>query len=468
VSRAAITTALVAGATVVGFSLSSNPGRTVEAAGEAIGAGGEYHALTPVRILDTRDPALDVAPFGRKPFTTNGSDGLFHVPVVGKAGLPAFSNGNGDCADDNVLAVAVNITVVNPGSVGYLEAFGKGESQPPTSILNFKAGEFVANTAILRPGCDGELAIRLAPGSAASADVLIDVFGWFSSSTFGTRGARLEPSGPGRIFDSRENAFESVPFAGGESLEIPIRGARTYDTDVEVVPNSADVVGVLVNLTGVSAAGGAPTFLSLLPAAPSGDPDTSNLNLRTGQVRSNLAIVPLSPNGSIHVYNKAGNTHVILDVMGYFVRRADDTTRGRVIPLVSPFRAFDTREPAFFSQPLPPANAEDWSFNDFVNDVKVAGTPVGAQLGLIGNLTAAGLGRQYSWAPVASYLTAYPTPAGGANQPPPLISNLGMVEGELAVPNMVVLAYGAENKIRFYNRAGYMHYLLDVSAVVLA
>jgi hypothetical protein len=52
--------------------------------------------------------------------------------------------------------------------------------------------------------------------------------------------------------------------------------------------------------------------------------------------------------------------------------------------------------------------------------------------------------------------------------PPPLISNLGMVEGELAVPNMVVLAYGAENKIRFYNRAGYMHYLLDVSAVVLA
>ena len=86
--------------------------------------------------------------------------------------------------------------------------------------------------------------------------------------------------------------------------------------------------------------------------------------------------------------------------MGYFVQRPDDTTRGRVIPLVSPFRAFDTREAAFADQPLPPANAEDWSFTDFVNDVKIAGTPVGAQLGLIGNLTAAGLGRQYSWAPV--------------------------------------------------------------------
>ncbi len=212
----------------------------------------------------------------------------------------------------------------------------------------------------------------------------------------------------------------------------------------------------------------APTFVSLLPAQAAGDPTTSNLNLRRGQVRSNLAIVPLSADGKLWVYNKAGSTHVILDVMGYFVQRPDDTTRGRVIPLVSPFRAFDTREPEFFSQPLPPANAEDWSFNDFVNDVKVAGTPVGAQLGLIGNLTAAGLGRQYSWAEVASYLTAYPTPAGGGAQPPPLISNLGMVEGELAVPNMVMLAYGAENQVRFYNRAGYMHYLLDVSAVVLA
>ena len=50
-----------------------------------------------------------------------------------------------------------------------------------------------------------------------------------------------------------------------------------------------------------------------------------------------------------------GPFDVILDVMGYFVRRPDDTSRGRIIPLVSPFRAFDTRQAAFFSQPLPPA-----------------------------------------------------------------------------------------------------------------
>jgi hypothetical protein len=154
--------------------------------------------------------------------------------------------------------------------------------------------------------------------------------------------------------------------------------------------------------------------------------------------------------------------------MGYLIANRDpSTTRGRVIPLVAPFRAFDTREAAFSDQPLPPANAEDWSFTDFAADVKVQGVPVGPQLGLIGNLTGAALGRQYNWAPAASYLTAYPTPTGGGAQSPPLISNLGITDTEI-VPNMALLRYGPDGSVRFYNRAGYLDYLLDVSAVVLA
>ena len=68
---------------MVGFSMSSDDGgRTVAALeNSTIGAGGEYHALTPIRILDTRVPNLDVEPLGRKPFQTAGSDGLFNVPV---------------------------------------------------------------------------------------------------------------------------------------------------------------------------------------------------------------------------------------------------------------------------------------------------------------------------------------------------------------------------------------------------
>ena len=475
-ARAATATALVVSATVVGFSVSSDDGgRIVEALENAtIGAGGEYHALTPARILDTRDPNLDVAPGGRKPFSTSSSSATFDVQIVGRGGLPAFVDGNHDCADDNVLAVAVNVTVVTPTHDGWLRAYGKGAPEGASSLINFKPNEVVPNTALLRPGCDGQLSVRLFTGvGPASADVVIDVFGWISSSSYPQRGARLQPAGPGRIFDSREAPYGAAPFSGGQQRFVQIRGATSYNpTIADIVP--ANATGVLLNVTAVdNIPGSQSTYISLLPSplAAGQLPTTSNLNLRVGQIRANLAIVPISADGGVWVYNHAGNAHVILDVMGYFAPRADDTSTGRVIPLVSPFRAFDTREAAFADQPLPPANAEDWSFTDFANDVKVAGTPVGAQLGLLGNLTAAALGRQYSWAPSSSYVTAYSTPAGGGAQPPPLISNLNIAEGEI-VPNLVMLSYGSDGtdpyQVRFYNRAGYLDYLLDVTAVILA
>ena len=475
-ARAATATALVVSATVVGFSVSSDDGgRIVEALENAtIGAGGEYHALTPDRILDTRDPNLDVPPGGRKPTASVAGDATFDVQIVGRGGLPGFVDNNHDCADDNVLAVAVNVTVVAPTGDGWMQAFGKGANAGTSSLINFKPNEVVPNTALLRPGCDGKLTLRLYTGAVAgSADVVIDVFGWISSSSYSVRGARLQPVGPGRIFDSREAPYGATPFAGGQQRFVQIRGATSYNpTIADIVP--ANATGVLLNVTAVdNIPGSQPTYISLLPSplAAGELPKTSNLNLRVGQIRANLAIVPISADGGVWVYNHAGNAHVILDVMGYFVPRADDSTTGRVIPLVSPFRAFDTREAAFADQPLPPANAEDWSFQDFANDVKVAGTPVGAQLGLLGNLTAAGLGRQYSWAPSSSYVTAYSTPAGGGAQSPPLISNLNIAEGEI-VPNLVMLSYGSDGtdpyQVRFYNRAGYLDYLLDVTAVILA
>jgi hypothetical protein len=472
VTRAAVAAALVVTATVAGFAASSDPGRTVHAQGVPIGSGGEYHTLTPARLLDTREPSLDVEPFGRKQFSTEGSYVAFDVPIVGEGGLPAFEDGNGDCADDNVLAVAVNVTVVNPTHDGWLKAFGKGAQEGTSSVLNFRPGEIIPNTALLRPGCDGELTIRLYTGAGpASADVLIDVFGWISSSAYTeTRGARLEPAGPGRIFDSREAPYGARPFGKGEQQFVPIRGADAYSPDTtDIVPTGNDVTGVLVNVTAVNNIGGSlPTYVSLLPRQlGAGElPTTSNLNLRVGQIRSNLAIVPLSSDGGIWVYNHEGNAHVVLDVMGYFVQRHDDSTKGRIIPLVSPFRAFDTRDAAFGAAPLPSAFAEDWSFADFVADVKVAGTPVGPQIGLIGNLTAANLGRRIAWESPSSYVTAYPSP-GTSGGTPPFISNLGISEGEI-VPNLVMLEYGADTMVRFYNRNGNLDYLLDVTAVVLA
>ena len=67
-------------------------------------------------------------------------------------------------------------------------------------------------------------------------------------------------------------------------------------------------------------------------------------------------------------------------------------------------------------------------------------------------------------------MTAFPTPAGASGAPPEA-SNLNLVENE-SVPNMALLKYGddAANpyRVRIYNYNGFVHYLVDVSAVVLA
>ncbi|HWL45718.1 MAG TPA: hypothetical protein VNQ73_22440 [Ilumatobacter sp.] len=474
--RLVVTGALLAGAVAIGSSFSGG-GRVIAAVGD-LGAGGEYHPLTPVRILDTREPELDVSPAGRKPMSKKDGTTTFDVQVAGVGGLPEFADEDGDGADDNVLAVAVNVTVVAPTQTGYLRAFGKGAPEGDTSVVNFGPGEVVPNAAILRPGAEGKLTIRLvAPIADGQADVLIDLFGWFSSSNVAESGSRVIPVGPGRVYDSREADFGGQPIAGERQVQIPIHGAKSYDPTLDpIVPgNDTAIDGVLVNLTAVNAVEGSQaTHVSILPVAvaPGDKPTTSNLNLAVGQTRAVMAIVPVGPDGSIYLYNRAGATDLIVDVVGY-LRPADDPTSraGRVVPLVAPYRALDTRDPAHGNTPLGPGMAETWSFADFAADVKIGDDPVGPQVGLLGNLTATGLTRQYPTQFTTSYLTAYP-PAGEV----PKVSNLNISEGQ-DIPNLALLSYGAESGnerctqatcVRFFNRAGSLHYLLDVSAVILA
>lgn len=463
----------------------SGPTRTVEAqAGGEFGAGGEYQSLEPARIFDSREPApLDVAPFGRKPMATGVDGATIDLPVVGRGGLPAFEDLNGDGQDDNVLAVAVNITVIAPSHLGFLRAFGTDAPEGETSVVNFFAGQFRANTAIIRPGTDGEISLRLvSPTAPGTSDVAVDLLGWFSTSAFESNGGRMVPIEPIRVYDSELPQFGTNPAGTRAQVQVPIRGAADVATPgTPVIPNDGTVIGALVNVTGVNVfANSLPTFIAAIPEpVPAGaSPGTSTVNLLPGDIRANVAIVPVGPDGSITLFNLQGATRMVLDVLAYVRTSSGDESRaGRVVPLVAPFRAFDTREPEFDDQPLGPAGAEDFSFEAFVADVRVGGEPVGPQSALIGNLTAANLiRRNLSFPPAASFLTAFPTPATG--DAVPSISNVNINEGD-TVPNMALLTYGARpapvgdgrceeaHCIRFFNRDGYIDYLLDVYAVIL-
>ena len=484
-SRGGITVAAVAVTALIVSTVTSTPSPTIAAIGEALGAGGEFHRIDPDRIFDSREPApLDVAPFGRKSMTTAAQSPIINIPTVGVGGLPDFLDENDDGQDDNVLAVAVNITVIQPSHIGYVRAFGTGATEGTTSVVNFFPGQVRANTAIIRPGIDGEISLRfVSPSAPGTTDVAVDILGWFSTSTYDDFGSRVVPIAPIRVYDSALPQFGGGNAGDRAQVSVPIRGAGDVTSPATViVPNNQNVVGAMVNVTAVNAfAGSKITYLSALPerVADGARPKTSTVNVLPGEVRANVAIVPVGADGSITLFNLQGETRMVMDVLAYLeTSPGDDSRAGRVVPLVAPFRAFDTREPEFQDQPLGPAGAEDFSFESFIADVQIGGEPVGPQSALIGNLTAASLlRRQLDFPPAKSFMTAFPTPSSG-NQVPS-ISNLNIDEGD-TVPNLALMTYGARpapagdgrceqaHCIRFFNRDGFVDYLLDVYAVVLS
>jgi hypothetical protein len=446
---ATLVAAVLFGSVVVSVSPVAAP--IVSAAG--LGAGGEYHPLTPQRIYDSRaiSPVNEANP-GPKPATP--SQPTFDIGLLGLGGVP---NRPAD-----VLAVVVNITVTEPTRDGWLNAYGAGAAAGPASIVNFGTSQTVPNLSIVRPGAGGALTIKLfTPAANGSAHVVVDVFGWFSTSSNVDSGARLIPVAPGRLLDTRA---ANTPLGTAESLELQIRGATLQNG--EVIPSSADVVGVVMNVTGVNdlpASNG--TFLSVVPQlAPGERPTTSNVNLARNQIKPNMAIVPLGADGKVRIYNNSGSAHVVVDIAGYLISNRDPNTRaGRVVPLTSPFRVFDTREAQWGAVALGAGQAEDWSFADFIGSVNIGGVSVGNQLAVIGNLTSASLTGQTVSSQAESYLTVYPSDASR-----PVASNLNTVSGTAPVPNLAILKYSATKTVRVFNQQGFSHYLYDAAAVILA
>jgi hypothetical protein len=323
--------------------------------------------------------------------------------------------------------------------------------------VTFAPGATVPNVAFVGVGSDGSMTVKLASGSPGTAHVVVDVFGWISKSSYGTRGARMETTVPRRGVDTRKTGQTLGP---RQSLAFQVRGANE-------IPGGDDVTAVVINIAAI--AGTAATHISATPSPiPANQPSpTANINVRPGQIKTSMAIVPVGADGRIHLRNEAGSIDVAVDVFGYFIRRNDDSTSGRVVPLDAPFRGLDTRDAAFGRVPLGSGGSENWSFANFTSSVRnSSGVPLGAQSALIGNLTGTGLSRVNPQAPVATHLTAFP---GNATRP--TVSNLNVAEGEV-VPNMSVLRYGPDGSdsyvVKTFNAAGSLHYVLDIYAVVLS
>jgi len=126
--------------------------------------GRDLFTVPPCRIVDTRQMA-------QGPALTSGLRRT--IPVHGVCGVPATAR-----------AVAANVTVTQPSAVGYL-IFHAGDVAPGvTSVINFAAGQTLANNAILPLAFDGSGLLGVTPfvggsGGNGTVHLVIDVSGYF-------------------------------------------------------------------------------------------------------------------------------------------------------------------------------------------------------------------------------------------------------------------------------------------------
>lgn len=141
---------------------SGTPGtfRVVASAASA----GSLHFITPVRVYDSRP---GTAPTGvTKGLLLTGT--TRDVDCKLGSGVPASATG-----------VMVTLTVTGTSAGGFLKAWGKGTTEPSTSVHNWDhESATAATTTTVRSGPSATISIRCG-GTGASTHVLVDVIAYY-------------------------------------------------------------------------------------------------------------------------------------------------------------------------------------------------------------------------------------------------------------------------------------------------
>jgi hypothetical protein len=248
-------------------------------------SGGRFTAVTPSRLLDTRDGT-----------GTNGATNpiptqqAINLKVTGVGGVPAAG----------VSGVALNVTVDSPTQPGYLQVWPTGEPQPFTATHNFVPNLTVGNLVLAKVGVGGNVSIF---NSSGTTHVVADVVGYFSVT-----GSAFVPTAPRRLLDTRDGTGGRLGALGGNS-DFPVRLATA-----DPIPGSA--TAAVMNVISVES-----SLPSYITAWPTGAPRplAATMNPRPGVPVPNQAYLKLGGGGHLSLYNFQGSTHLVIDAFGYFV-----------------------------------------------------------------------------------------------------------------------------------------------------
>jgi hypothetical protein len=245
--------------------------------------GGRFTSLTPSRILDTRDGT------GRGGVAAPISAGTsIDVPVTGVGGVPS----------SGVSGVALNVTVTDPTSAGFLSAWPAGEPRPFTATHNFVPNLTIGNLVLAKVGTNGRVSIY---NSSGLSHVVADVVGYFSAS-----GGAFLPVQPTRLLDTRDGT-------GGVLGQIGPDGSVSV-TLANGNPVPANATAVIVNVTSVSSS--QPSYITAWPTGTA-RPLAATMNPRPGVPVPNQAYLKLGTDGKLSLYNYQGSTDVVIDLFGY-------------------------------------------------------------------------------------------------------------------------------------------------------
>ncbi len=279
------------------------------AAPSASGAGA-FHSMSPVRVCDTRGD------------THTGCAGTRDNPLVSNTWREVVLSGTRSIPTTGAAAAVFNLTATQGSEATFLSvappamATDKCPSSAPTSNLNPRAGEALANRVIVPLGPRQDVCVY---NSLGSIDFIIDVNGWFGDGTESPAGALFYPVAPTRICDTRAGSPTRCAgqfLAAGSTETIQVAGVAVVPRD----GGSTPPVAVVANLTGV--AGTANTYLSMYPGDVTQRPGVSDLNPSASEVIANLAVVALATtggsSGAVDLFNAAGDVNAILDIAGWF------------------------------------------------------------------------------------------------------------------------------------------------------
>jgi len=382
---------------------------------------GEFTAVTPSRLLDTRDGTGQPGPGPLGQFQTKT------LQVSGRGGVPSTG----------VAAVVLNVTVDAPSFNSYVTVWPSGTARPLTSNLNFVPGQTVPNLVTVGLGAGGQVDLF---NSLGRTDVIADVMGYYSDAS-GAAGARYHPLTPSRVVDSRTG--QGVAVAGPRSAGTVTK--VNFGAGQGILATTATAVVLNVTVTGPNGGG----FFTLYPD-DAVRPVSSNVNFVPGTTRANQVIVKVPANGLVDVYmGGIGVADVVIDISGYY-DNVKTTDAGRFIPL-SPYRAFDTRSYGDLGKlqeasgvPLKPTG-----------DGTIPATGVSA---VLINLTA----TEPSW---SGYLSVYPADVTSL----PTVSAVNFNQGETA-PNHVIASLSTAaagnppnpaGTFYVYNGIGQTHVVVD-------